>query len=154
MNPMRRAERGMAALEMVLVLLLGTGVLAAVVLLGRLTWHATALQKAVAGTGRFISTLPRETLNTPGIGDVVEPFARVQVQGAALAAGLDTRPSAGSIRVNCTPDGWTCGDGAVTEIQVRAAIRFHDTVFGNAFTGLLPEAGLFFQAEYRQTYVP
>lgn len=154
MNRPRHRTRGTAAIEMVLVLLLGTGALASLVLLGRMTWHAIAMQKAVASTGRIVSTLPRETLNTSGIADVIDPFIQTEVRAATLSAGLDTRPSLSSIESSCAAGGWNCGDMPVTQVQVRAAIRFNDTVFGNGFTGLLPESGLFFVAEYWQTYVP
>lgn len=147
-----KRERGVAAVEMTVVLFLGFMLLVAVVLLGRLTWHAIAMQKAVSNVGRIVSAMPVETLTTYGVAAPLQTLAVAQIQTAARSAGLDTRPSASMTAVQCA--GLPCGDMQVGTLRVSASIRFHDTIFGNDVSGLLPEEGIAVNPRYVQTYVP
>lgn len=147
-----KSEHGVVAIEMTVVLILGFVLLVAVVLLGRLTWHAIALQKAVSNVGRIVTAMPFETLTTYDVAGPLQTLAVAQIQTAAQSAGLDTQPSASMTSVSC--DGLPCGDTQVGVLRVTASIRFHDTIFGNGLSGLLPEEGLTVNLRYSQSYVP
>lgn len=145
-------ERGVAAIEMTVVLFLGFVLLVAVVLLGRLTWHAIAMQKAVSNVGRIVTAMPFETLTTFEVAEPLQALAVAHIQTAARSAGLDTRPPASMTLVQC--DGLACGEPQVGMIRVSTSIRFHDTIFGNEASGLLPEEGISVNPRYSQSYVP
>ena len=147
-----KRERGVAAIEMTVVLFLGFALLVAVVLLGRLTWHAIAMQKAVSNVGRIVTAMPFETLTTYGVTTSLHTLASTHVLTATRSAGLDTLPLSDMIAVQC--DGLPCGDTQVGVLRVAASIRFHDTIFGNDVSGLLPEQGLTVNPRYSQNYVP
>ena len=145
-------ERGVAAIEMTIVLFLGFVLLVAVVLLGRLTWHAIAMQKAVTNVGRIVTAMPFETLTTFAVAEPLQTLAVAHIQTAVRSAGLDTQPPASMTAVLC--DGSPCGDTQVGVLRVTSSIRFHDTIFGNEASGLLPEEGLTVNTRYSQSYVP
>lgn len=144
-------QRGTALMEMALVLWAGTILLACVLLLGRLTWHAIALQKAVASTGRFLSTLPVETLRSPDVSIALNQLAGTRVREATLAAGLDAPAFVGDTNVRCTEE-WGCGSFVPTEMQVGTTLVFRDPIFGT-FSGLIDTNGIVVLAQYRQAYV-
>lgn len=133
-------ERGIAALEMVVVLLLGVLLLAGLVLFGRLTMHMIVMEKAVGSTARIMATLPRKTL-TAGDAYVRLPLVGGQmVYDMAVSAGLDTVPSRAQVAVLC--DELYCGPGvSPTLVSVGASIRFKDPVFPGFTSELLPVAG-------------
>ena len=152
MNRRLHRERGTAAIEMVFVLLTSILLLGIIVLVGRLTWHATTLVKRVADTTRIVATLPRTTL-VGGVSNV-RVQAEQYVRAATGSAGLDLQPGHG-IDARC--GGMSCTDFNFTSVSVEAAIRFYDTIFGNSlFEGTVnyniqPEYNMAFT--YRQTYV-
>lgn len=148
-----QAERGVAAIEMTIVLTLGIFVLAAVTLVGRLTWHAIAMQKAVSSAGRIVSALPFETLT---IGSAAMPLFTLvndHVRATTISAGLDLQPD--WVVVNCMaglPGG--CGRAAATQVGVGATVRFRDSIFDASATGLSDLTDLDLPLTYYQTYVP
>ncbi|QBE63566.1 TadE/TadG family type IV pilus assembly protein [Pseudoduganella lutea] len=151
MNRRPCRERGTAAIEMVFVLLTSILLLGIIVLVGRLTWHATSLVKSVADTTRIVATLPRTTLvgGTTHMKALTERHVRVVTE----SAGLDLQPGDG-IDARC--GGTSCTDFAFTFVTVNASIRFYDTIFGtNLFDvrvnyNIQPEYNMAFI--YRQTY--
>lgn len=151
MNRHHPRERGTAAIEMVFVLLTSTLLLGIIVLVGRLTWHATSLVKSVADTTRIVATLPRTTL----VGDPtnLRVLTERHVRTATGSAGLDLQPQDG-IDARCSNS--ACTDFAFTSISVEASIRFYDTIFGNNLFeanvnyNIEPEYHMAFT--YRQTY--
>ena len=147
-----KSERGVAAIEMTVVLFLGFVLLVAVVLLGRLTWHAIAMQKAVSNVGRIVTAMPFETLTTFAVAEPLQTLAVAHIQTAAGSAGLDTRPPASMTAVQC--GGFPCGEPQVGTVRVSTSIRFHDTIFGNDVSGFLPEQGISVNPRYSQNYVP
>lgn len=150
-----QTERGVVAIEMSIVLVLGIFLLASVLVLGRLTWHAIVMQKAISSAGRIVGALPFETITTSGVSGAINAIAASHVDAATQSAGLDIQPDPDLTMVDCVDAGrGGCGRTIVTFIAASSYLRFSDTIFGNSMTGLLPEAGLDLDVTYFQTYVP
>lgn len=147
-----QAERGVVAVEMSIVLLLGVVLLAAVVLMGRLTWHVVAMQKAVSSAGRIVGSLSLETLTTENVDGDITGLAANHIRAATRSAGLDIQPS--EIEVDCVTTGaGGCGRTSVTHVSISAYMRFRDTIFSPELTGqIFPESDL--DVTYFQIYVP
>lgn len=145
-------EGGTAAIEMVFVLLTSILLLGIIVLVGRLTWHATALVKSVADTTRIVATLPRTTL--VGGTTHIKALTERHVRAVSQSAGLDLQPGDG-IEANC--GNGACIDTNFAFVSVEASIYFYDTIFGtrlfnpNINYNIQPEYTMAFT--YRQTYV-
>lgn len=146
-----QGERGVVAIEMAIVLTLGIFMLAAVILIGRLTWHAIAVQKAVSSAGRIVAALPYETLTLGGVNPVLGTLASDLVHGTTATAGLDIQPD--WIVVHCIDSiVGGCGRQDVNVIRIGASLRFTDTVFGASVTEL-PATDVDLAVTYFQTYV-
>lgn len=123
----RRRERGVVAVEAALLmsataLLMLPGVL----YVGRMTWHAIALHKAVYGASRIIAALPTEVLVQQGAYARLNADADTYVRQAARDAGIDTPPGFGMTRVGC--DNVSCGAWIPQDITVDAAVHFSSTL--------------------------
>jgi hypothetical protein len=147
MNRQLHRERGTAAMEMTVVAMLSIVILAMIVLVGRLTWHAIALTKGVANTNRIVATLPRTTL----VGGVttLKAFAQDTLSEATGSAGIDIQPDSESLRVSCGLD--ECVDASFNSVQVIARIYFRDTVFDSDFNDVIPDSFLM-RSVATQTY--
>lgn len=136
MNRRLYRERGIAAMEMAVVTMFSIVVLAMIVLVGRLTWHAVALTKGVANTNRIVATLPRTTL--VGGANALKAFAQDTLYGVTASAGIDMQPDSETFSVTC--GGRICADNNFGSIQVDATIYFRDTIFDSDFHHVIPEA--------------
>lgn len=129
-------ERGTAAMEMVVVTMLSIIILATIVLVGRLTWHAIALTKGVANTNRIVATLPRATL--VGGADALAAFAKGTLYDATESSGIDMQPDGQTFTLLCGMS--HCADDPFTFVFVTARINFRDTIFDSDFEDVIPEA--------------
>jgi len=136
MNRRLYRERGIAAMEMAVVTMFSIVVLAMIVLVGRLTWHAVALTKGVANTNRIVATLPRTTL--VGGASALKVFAQDTLYDATASAGIDMQPDSETFLVLCGSG--LCADNTFGSIQVDASINFRDTIFDSDFHHVIPEA--------------
>ena len=143
--PVRRRQRGSAALEMAFVM---PGLLAMLIVpffLAVYFWHYSAIYKTAYSGARFLSTVPVREMTSPELSGAMEGEVR-----KIIADGLgDLHPAAQAlIDVQC--DGMRCGDGPPQEVLVRVRMRLGDTYFGNVYTG---DRGLLIQAAVRMRYV-
>jgi Flp pilus assembly protein TadG len=137
MNDARFRERGVAAIEMTVVLSLGMVILATIVLFGRFTWHLIAMEKSVYNAARIIVALPIEQVSGTGAFARMPAVGNDLVLAAARSSGTDIVPEDGAVTVLC--NGSACGTVNLTRVTVNMRTTFTDTVFGDAYTfGLLP----------------
>lgn len=146
-------QRGVAAIEMAVLLGVGTSLIATTVLLGRLTWHAIVVEKAVQNAARAIAALPVEVVEGADAAEVLTALAVRRVLDTTAAAGLDIQPRSSTIVVEC--DTYACGAGRPAIISVEANVRFTDTVFGPDFLfRLIGAEDIPIPARATLTYVP
>lgn len=145
-RPLHR-ERGVASIEMAIILVVSIVILVMIVLAGRLTWHATVLTKSIAATDRIVATLPRAMI----VGGPVAlgQFVKTTVFDTTRSAGLDIQPNADLFTVTC--GGFACADFAFTSVTVTAGLNFRDTIFNANFQEVYAKAFLI-HATATQTY--
>jgi hypothetical protein len=123
----RRRERGMVAVEAaVLMSFTALVLLPGVLYVGRLTWHAIALHKAVYAAARITAALPQEVLVQRGVSARLIADADAYVRQATRDAGVDMPLDSGMTGVRC--DNVNCGAWLPQDITVDAAFRFETTL--------------------------
>lgn len=155
---MRRArkpvgQRGMAALEMVLVLPVLLLFLAWITFFGRYFWHYTAAHKAAHDAARYLATVPQREMKTPGLGGGQAPVTQVaQAIAVAETTELNPGPFPPSVLVSCLPQGCS---GLVLPAKVRVLVmmRMTDDLFAPVTRLLLGDEGLLLTADVTMLYV-
>lgn len=112
-------QRGVAAVEMALLLPMMLLIFAGIVEFGRAFWYYDALAKATRDGARAMSLQPKATIQTIGIGE-----AQTIVINAANAAGVSPALTAGEVSITCLDASFntvTCSDGTAPE-NIRVAI--------------------------------
>lgn len=151
MNAHRR-QRGVVAVEAALLMSVTAFVLLPGVLyLGRLTWHAIALHKAVYGASRIAAALPPEILVRDGASAQLTATAEAYVRQATLDAGVDMPVRAGLTAVRC--DNVSCGAWLPQDVSVDTAFRFGTTLRAPGDYGLVtPSVNM--AIHYTVSYAP
>jgi hypothetical protein len=126
-------QRGVAAVELALMLPLLVTVLAGSVLCGRSFWHYTVAQKAAQDAARFMATVPQSDLRSPG---AAEPSVQV-ARWIAASETADLAPGPlGAIDCVVSCDGGACGESADPKVvTVTMGIDLLDPVLP-AWSGL------------------
>lgn len=140
-----RRQRGVAAVEMAIIMPVLIVMLIAPFFLAIYFWHYSAIYKTAYSGARFLSTVSAHELTSPELSEVMEDQVR-----KIISDGLsDLHPAARPlVEVQC--DGMTCGDGPPQEVLVRVRLRLLDEYFGSFYTG---DRGLLIQATVRMRYV-
>lgn len=109
MKKLRRpsAQKGIAAVEFGLLLIVLLLVAAGIVEFGRAFWYYNALTKATRDGARQMSLAAKASIASAGI-----PAARTLVVNAANGANLYPQLASGQVSVTCTP---ACADGTAPE---------------------------------------
>jgi hypothetical protein len=126
-----RRQRGVAAVEFALVLVVLLLIASGAVELGRTLWHFNALSKATRDAARQLSVTAVEAVASQGV-----PTARLLVVRAAAAAGV-VGIADGQVEVQCLNSSFAsegCQDG-VAPAYVRVRIASGSLVLG-AWMGL------------------
>lgn len=139
---MRRARargrrRGMAAIELALLLPLLVLLLSVPLYLGRVLWHYTAIERAAQDAARYLSRVPLSEMSNPA-----RAPAAVAVANALVAEELaELRPGGYPYLLLVSCDGVTCG-GYSTPATVTVGIQLYmdDTGFPASTGGTLPLA--------------
>lgn len=127
----QRRQRGAAAVEFALVLILLLMISSGIVELGRTLWHFNALSKATRDAARQLSVTPIDAVASQGV-----PTARLLVVRAAQAAAVQGIAE-GQVEVHCLDAAFGtvgCQDG-VAPAYVRVRIAAGSLVLG-AWMGL------------------
>lgn len=117
--PSTRSQRGVAAIELALIMLFFTGLLPVVLLCGRALFAYTALQKSAHDAARYMATLPLpQMMNLASAAE-----GSVVVRQMVSDAMQDTWPEMETLRitVECVyaDDAYQCGSYASRPLQVR-----------------------------------
>lgn len=105
--PPGRLQRGIAAVELALILAFGLFLVPSVAVLGRIFWTYTALQKATHDAARYMASVSVLDITTADKGLAAAEVARQMVAQAAAAAHISPALPAGLVGVTC--DGTPCG---------------------------------------------
>jgi len=129
LNPRRRQgarERGVAAIELALLLPILVVFLTSTVFYARCLWHYTVAQKAAQDAARYLSTVPRAEMMSPQFaqeaGNLAIEIARREI--AELNPGSDiTGPKAFCDAENCGD----LGEGTLPQtVRVRLTFTMSD----------------------------
>jgi len=115
----QRRQRGVAAIELALIMLFFTGLLPIVLLCGRALYAYTALQKSAHDAARYLATLPVAQMTHAASVTPAVAFARQMV----VESMADTWPGLEAVKigVECiyADDAYPCGSYASKPLQVR-----------------------------------
>lgn len=141
----RSRERGVAAVEMAIIMPVLLSMLITPFFLAVYFWHYSAVYKTAYSGARFLSTVSVREMNSPELSAAMQ----AQIQGIINDGLSDLHPAARPL-VDIDCDGMTCGDGPPQEVLVRVRLRVFDNYFRNFYTG---DRGLLIQAAVRLRYV-
>jgi len=122
-------QRGIAALELALVLPIFLVMLAFPLYLGRVLWHYTVIERAAQDAARYLSTIPVSEIKNTALAPAVAAVANniISAEIAELAPGIEP-PS-----VNVTCDGGACVGFAVPlTVTVNIQLQMDDVFFSEA----------------------
>jgi len=125
-------QRGIAAVELALVLPILLLLLAFPLYLGRVLWHYTVIERAAQDAARYLSTIPaseiKNTALAPAVAAVASNIAAAEIAELAPGSVLPV------VNINC--DSATCA-GITTPSTVRVSIQVQvDDIFYSGVTGL------------------
>ena len=132
MDPHRKRlpvpQRGAAIVEFAIVLSLMLLITAGIFEFGRAFQYYDALAKATRDGARYMSTVPKATINSVGV-----PAAKALVVAQANAANLSPILTTGDVVVTCTPA--ACADGAAPpDMHIEVSISGYSINIG----GVMP----------------
>lgn len=146
-------QRGIAALEAVLVLPLLLLLLAWITFFGRYFWHYTVAQKAAHDAARYLATVPQREMKTPGFGGGQAPVTQVaQAIAVQETAELNPGPFPPSVMVSCQPLGCT-GLSLPGKVRVLVVMQMTDDLFSPITSLVLGDDGLLLTADVTMLYV-
>lgn len=128
-----RGQRGIAAVEMAIILPLLILLLTIPIFFARYFWFYTASQKAASDAARYMSTVRRAELRSPALVTHATDVARDIVSAQLSDLGLDGTES---VEVFCD-SGKCLGNGSIPEtVRVRINIMpYTDNIFQVVSTG-------------------
>jgi Flp pilus assembly protein TadG len=149
----RRRQRGSAAVELALILMLLFGLLTVPLLFGRVFMHYSMAQKAAHDAARFLASAPQRDIRWARLDS-----SEIGVAALARAIARETLAEANTglavpaVDVYC--DGETCiGNTTPTKVQVIVRMSIYDGLFGmhtGTYTG---DYGLALRADVSMPYV-
>lgn len=146
----RRHQRGIAAIELAVILPVMLLLLTIPLFFGRVFWHYTVAQKAAHDAARYLSGVSLAEMTAPaGIGHVV---AVAQAIATAEMSDLNPGPYAPVVTIQC--DGISC-DGFIMPSTVRVVVRMpmYDGIFSSFTSDIVGVSGLLLTADVTMRYV-
>lgn len=148
----RRRQKGVAALEMALVLPALVILLAVPLFLGRVFWHYTVAQKAAHDAARFLATASQVEMRTLGSGGTEAAVAAL-ARAIARAEAADLNPGLDSpVIVDVQCDLGTCGLGVPTTVRIWVRMQMKDDWFNGYTSTFTGGDGLMVQADVTMRY--
>lgn len=147
-RPGRRRQRGVAAVELALILSLLLLLLPFPLICGRAFWHYAVLQKAAHDAARFMSALPLRDIQDAT--RAASASAQAAAMIAAATAELNSQGPQISVFCNITA---CIGGAAPATIHVVASIQLLDSVFGSITSYITGDYGLKVEADVTMRYV-
>jgi Flp pilus assembly protein TadG len=111
---LRRSQRGTAAIEVALVVLVLFSLLVGAFVIGRLIWQYNVVKTATMNSGRYMAAAPW---------DATRQATAIQL---VLDAAADVGASDVTAQVSCLPLQYTCSDSHSTTIVVTANASVSD----------------------------
>lgn len=136
----RALQRGVAAVELALVMIFLLLLTAGIVEFGRAFWYYDALTKATRDGARMLSIADRATFAS---GSFIDD-AKSRVVQSANAANLKPALTTGQVSVTCLDATFSaigCGSGANAPANVRVAINGYTITIGGMIPFLSPTGG-------------
>lgn len=132
----RRRQRGIAALELALVLPIFLILLMFPLYLGRVLWHYTVIQRAAQDAARYLSTIPLSEMKNPARAPALVAVANdiVAIELAELAPG----PYPYQLSVTCDAGAACAGYSVPSTVQVNIQVLMEDIFFSNVTSLTLP----------------
>jgi Flp pilus assembly protein TadG len=130
LQPSSRSQRGAAAVELALLLILLLLITAGIVGFGRTFWYYNALAKATRDGARAMSMANKDTIST-----VAVPAAKALVVAAVNGANLLPALTAANVSVTCSP---ACDDGSAPD-NVTVQITGYTIDIGGLFPFIAPD---------------
>lgn len=125
--PRRASARGAVAVELTIVTLLLTLIVAGAIGFGRVFWYADALTKATRDGARLMSSWPSATISSSGVG-----AAQAMVVAMVNAARVSPQITAADVTVECLNNTFNdvgCVDGT-SPANVRVRISGFNVTIG------------------------
>ena len=122
----RRAQRGVATIELAILLPLLVLLLTVPIVFARYFWYYTATQKAAQDAARYLSAVRQTEIRSPTLVVHATDVARDIVAAELSNVKVVGRPT---VEVMC--DGGECyGNGVIPEtVRVRIRMQYHDDIF-------------------------
>lgn len=115
-------QRGVAAIELALVMINALLLVPVLLSLGSVFWYYNALQKGLHDANRYLATVPAAEASAPAYQSLAVHAAQTMVVDAAAAAGLDAAVLPLPSYVSFLCDGFTiCGSAAAVPGTIRSA---------------------------------
>jgi hypothetical protein len=146
----RRQQRGIAAIELAIILPVMLLFLTIPLFFGRVFWHYTVAQKAAHDAARYLSGVSLAQMAAPSqVGHVV---AVAQAIAAAEMSDLNPGPYSPVVTIQC--DGITC-DGFMMPAVIRVVVRMpmYDGIFSAFTSDIAGASGLLLTADVTMRYV-
>jgi hypothetical protein len=150
-GPLHR-QRGVAAIEMAILLSIFISMMALPLFVGRCLWHYTVVQKAAHDSARYLATIPLADVRNP-----TRAAAAIKVAEYIVARETAELNPGGiypvSVTINCLPD--TCTLGSWGTIKVYVGVKMFDPILPDLTEKIVPAAknGLLFNSEVEMYYV-
>lgn len=143
-------QRGIAAMEMVLMFPVMMALLAGPLLFGRVFYCYEVAEKAASHAATYLSTAPQ--INMKSSAQAGHEAAVAQAIAEAEVAGLNPGPSAPTITTLC--DNATCSGGAIpATVRVSVQMNVLDSVLGVFSQDFTSDDGFFINANVPMRYV-
>lgn len=149
-RPPKHVQRGVAAIELALILPVLLAFLAFPLLFGRVFWHYTVAQKAAHDAASYLSTVPLIEMKTTT--RIAAALDVAQAIVAAEIADLNSGGGAPTIGIQC--DGFPCSTVSVpATVRVTVQMAMYDPIL-DAFTWeAVGDNGIALTADVTMPYV-
>lgn len=133
-------QRGVAAVELALILVLSFFLLPVLFLFARVFYHYNVLKQATQDAANYMASVPRIELMTSAGMSAARARSENMVMAAIAEAGI-TPPEELEIEVRCNNGGLCLSSVPVTEVQVIAAFILFDGFWQDTWPWLSDESG-------------
>jgi Flp pilus assembly protein TadG len=143
----RTRQCGVAAVEFAVLVPILVVLLSAPLLIGRVLWHYTVIQKAAHDATRYLSMVPEAEMRSQDMASKAADVARVIAE--AELTDLNTGASAPIVTIKC--NGNTCGGVTPwSNVSVYIETEMRDPLFNSRYSG--PD-GIPIHADVKMNYI-
>jgi predicted TIM-barrel enzyme len=122
-----RFERGIAAVELAIIVSATFFILPAVLLFGRLLYQYNVIEEAARDAARYMASIPLADMQVAASAQIHADLAAQMIKTTVAAAGV--APATGLLVDVLCDDSETCGNGTPATIIVKARYTLDDSIF-------------------------